>query len=73
MELICIQNQCLKYPMCKNKKVIRCELLLKFYNDCASNFNEPPGGMYTAPKTWSLLDKYFPNTEVITSDDDREA
>jgi len=57
----CIKTKCLKYPVCKNKQILACNTLAKYYENLAHD--------YTGDEAWLHIKKYLPTMQGIRLDD----
>ena len=60
----CIETKCLKYPACRNKKQISCDLLNEH---CIFMDNQ----ISDHTLVWIKLQMYFPNLSVVDREKDK--
>jgi hypothetical protein len=56
----CIKNKCILYPACKSKQTINCSLLLEYFFSLSME-------MIGYSHKWIIVEKDFPNLEVINT------
>lgn len=56
-QLPCIKDRCLKFPVCKNKSSVRCDILELFYNTNKINAGKPG--------TWVMIHSIMPELKAI--------
>lgn len=62
--IVCKKIKCLKYPLCRNKKMIKCKLLLNYFNNLPS-YTQPTSILEVNEYKWIEIKKYFPHLTGI--------
>lgn len=58
----CIEDKCLKFPICKSKVVIDCISLKQFY---LNHFDPEAQILDESSRIWSIIHKHLPYVSVI--------
>lgn len=62
--------ECLIYAMCKNKRVIKCDSLVDYYQYLTDNVFRICNNNYSVGyPVWDYILKFLPTLEVIKSED----
>ena len=64
MLMPCIKDKCLKYPVCKTKRQIRCAILHKYYMHMVGQTS------LTGTEAWDYIREGLPNAGSISDNEE---